>query len=55
MPVTGLEPAVLCRHCDPQSLDFATTADVETSAEFIGQQGDIDGFSEPGSGWPHQQ
>jgi len=42
MPVTGLEPAVLCRHCDPQSLDFATTADVETSAEFIGQERAVD-------------
>jgi lon-related putative ATP-dependent protease len=28
---------MLCRHCDPQSLGFETTAEVEIMADFIGQ------------------
>jgi len=38
MPSVKLEPAALCRRCDPASFDFETTAELEGLAEYIGQE-----------------
>lgn len=37
-PVTPLGPDVLCRHCDPAQLPFATTAELEPMTDAIGQE-----------------
>jgi len=37
MPAEKLEPAALCRRCDPAAFEFSTTADIADLPEFIGQ------------------
>jgi len=38
MPAEKLEPAALCRRCDPAAFEFQTTADIADLPGFIGQE-----------------